>query len=898
MAATDEFYKLDKEKVLELFKTTNKGLADSEAQKRLEKYGLNKIEIKQFTNPGIIFLKQFKSLLVALLIFATFFSFLIGEKLDALVIGAIILLNAVLGFVQEYRAEKSVQALIALSTPFATVIRDGRQKQIKADQIVPGDILVLNIGTKIAADCRLLEAYDLKVDESLLTGESVPVLKHTNTISASVPVADRKNCVFANTLVIHGKGLGIVISTGKNTEVGKIAQLLASEKPKPTPLQLKLSSIAKTLSLFVVLIALLIFSLGVIQGKNLFENVLMAIALAVAAVPEGLPAVVTIALSLGVSRMSKVNAIIRELPAVETLGSCTFIATDKTGTLTKNEMTVQKIYINDLLIDVTGRGYEPKGEFLLNNKPIDLKDDVSANLLFKISALCNNAELYQNKGWQIVGDPTEGALLVLAAKSGFWKEKLAKEFPEVRELSFDSNRKRMSTIHKFKNQYLVLTKGAPDILLKCCKWYLKDGKLLVLTPKLRKTILKINENLAKSALRVLGFAYKSIDKLPDSTNPDDIERDLVWIGLAGMADPLRPEAAEAVQIAREAGIRVAMVTGDHVETAKAIANQLGLLDKDSIILESTEFDSLTKKQFEEIVEKVTVYARVTPEQKVRIVKALQTKGHVVAMTGDGVNDAPALKAADIGIAMGLKGTDVAKEASAMILQDDNFATIVSAIKEGRTIYANIRKFLKYLLSSNFAEVAVIFLASLLFLPLPVLALQLLWINLITDGLPAIALGVDPATREIMKIKPRKKEEKPINKIMLKEILFVSSIITIGTLFIFWLNLHKDINYARSAVFTAIVLFEMFNVYNIRSERSAFVAPKNIWLHLAVISSIILQLIVVYAPPLQLIFGTTALSLDTLAIILGVCSLVLILTELWKILKFKDIRLFFYKAKNL
>ncbi|MGC8940646.1 MAG: cation-translocating P-type ATPase [Candidatus Nanoarchaeia archaeon] len=878
-----EFYKLDTTTALEKLKSNIKGLSSTEAEQRLKKFGPNKIQITKKTPTLLIFLRQFKSLLIAILIFAAIASIFLGSFLDACLIGAIIIANAILGFVQEYRAGKAIEMLEKLATPYATVLRDGKPIKILSTDIVPGDVLVLNVGDKVAADCRLLEAVNLKIDESLLTGESVPVLKSVAKISSTQPLAERKNCVFANTIVSYGKGLGLVYATGQNTEVGKISTAIAEAGQRETPLQLKLTSIAKTLGLATIIIAFIVFLLGSLRGMPFYDRLLLAIALAVAAVPEGLPAIVTMTLALGVARMAKKKAIIRYLPAAETLGTCTVIATDKTGTLTKNEMTVRKLYINKNSIDVSGFGYEPKGQFLLNGKPIDITKTISGNLLLKTSVLCNDATLVKNKDWQIVGDPTEGALLTLAGKAGFWKENLMRELPQVAELSFDAKRKCMSTIHKFKNSFLVLTKGAPDILLNCCKWQLVEEKILPLDNKTKKELLDKVSEFAKTGLRVLGFAYKPLKELPKKIVPKSIEQDLIWLGLAGLSDPLRPEVAEAVSEAKKAGIKVIMVTGDHIETAKAIARELGLSTEN--ILDGAMLDTLTDKKFEEIVEKVEVYARISPEHKQRIVRALQAKGHIVAMTGDGVNDAPALKAADIGVAMGLKGTDVAKEASALILQDDNFATIVTAVKEGRTIYSNIKKFLRYLLSSNFAEIAVIFGASLLFLPIPLLAIHLLWINLVTDGLPALALGIDPPEPGIMREKPRPKEEKPIDKEMLKTIAFVSTIITLGTLFIFYYTLPKGLFLAQSTAFTTLVLFELFNVYNTRSEyKSAFALKRNVWLNLAVLSSLVLQLTIIYWPKLQPLLHTTSLNLDLLAMAIGLSSTVLILSEIRKLIK--------------
>jgi len=885
MAADAEFYQIGAEEALRNLQSTKQGLSARDVSSRLEKFGPNKIAKEKKVHPIVIFISQFKSFLLGLLIFATIISFVLGFVLDAIVILSIVILNAVLGFVQEFRAERAAEALQKLAVLKATVRRDGHTKVISAEELVPGDVILLQTGDKVPADCRLLEISNLKVDESLLTGESVPVEKLVDRIGNSVPLAERKNCVFANTIMAYGKCTAVVFSTGARTEVGKIATLIQEAKPKPTPLQQKLSQLALYLGIGVVGIAAAIFGIGIVQGQDIFDLLLTSISLAVAAVPEGLPAVITITLALGMSRMAKANSIVRQLPAVETLGSCSYICTDKTGTLTKNEMTVKEIYVDDSLVNVSGEGYVPEGDFLLEGKKISATKVKELDLLLRTGALCNDAILEKEEAWSIVGDPTEGALMVLAAKAGLHKDDLLKLHPEIAELSFDAVRKRMSTINRVDNGYYVFTKGAADLLLDKCSSILKNGRVSKLSTADKNRILKQNESMASKALRVLGLAYKPMKTLPKKLSPEAIEEDMIFIGLVGMLDPPRPEAADAVRLAHSAGIRVSLVTGDHLATGLAIGKAVGLADENSRYLEGSQLDEMSDEQLAALADTIAIYARVSPEHKVRIVHALQSKKYIVAMTGDGVNDAPALKSADIGVAMGLKGTDVAKEASAMVLEDDNFATIVSAIKEGRVIYDNVKKFLRFLLSSNVGEVLTIFAASLIGLPLPLIAVQLLWMNLLTDGMPAVALSVDPADPDVMSRKPRSKEEPPIDRSMVSTIILVSVLMAVGTLLIFnyLLELGTSLVLAQSAAFTSLVLFQMFNVYSSRSQSASIFSLKgNKWLHLAVLSSILLQLAVLYIPQMQPLFGTSGLDLMTWGIIIAAASSVVIGAELKKL----------------
>ncbi|MBW2985019.1 calcium-translocating P-type ATPase, SERCA-type, partial [Candidatus Woesearchaeota archaeon] len=817
--------------------TSEKGLTTKEAEKRVEKYGLNELKEKKKVTPLQIFLAQFKSPIVWVLIVAMVISLLIrivaADKeagIDAIVIGFIIVVNAIFGFGQEYKAEKAIEALKKLASLKAIVIRDGEEKQIEAVRLVPGDIIILSTGEKIPADARLIELINLQTQEAALTGESLPVKKELNVFKKEASVADRKNMVFSGTVITNGRGKAIVTGTGMTTEIGKIAKLIQEAKPALTPLQKKLKRLGKLLTILVVAISIIVFLVGVLRGHNIKEMFFAAIALAVAAIPEGLPAVVTIALALGVQRMVKRHALIRKLPSVETLGSCNVICSDKTGTLTHNEMTVRKLLTNNEIVNVTGAGYEPEGKFS--------KDPKNFELLLKIGALNNDAKhLKEDNKYKIIGDPTEGCLIVSAKKAGFDTAKLQKECPRTDEIQFSSERKRMTTIHKVNGKRVAYMKGAPDVILNLCHRILINEKARILTGQDRKKILKTNENFASEALRVLGFAYKELDKEKDE---EEIESDMIFVGLQGMIDPPRKEVKDSVKECLEAGIKVVMITGDFIGTAEAIAKELGIKGQ---AITGEELEKI--KDLEKRAEDIAIYARVNPEHKMKIIHALKAKGHIVAMTGDGVNDAPALKRADIGIAMGITGTDVSKEASDMILTDDNFTSIVNAVEEGRVIFDNIKKFVFYLLSSNMGEVLTIFIAMLVGFPLPILALQILWINLVTDLFPALALGVDPPEPGIMKMPPRDPKERIMNKKRGMLMFVIGAIMMLGTLGLFKLyNPETDLRYAQTVAFTVLMMFQMTNVLNCRSEDLSLFRVgvfKNKYLIAAIASSILLQI---------------------------------------------------------
>ncbi len=880
-----DYYSKNIKEIFRELNTSEKGISEEEAKKRLLGYGLNEIREEKRISPFRIFLGQFNSFIVWILIAAVIISMFLGDYLEGIVIIIILVINAIIGFIQEYRAEKAIKALKKLAGLKAKVIRGGQRREIDAAYIVPGDTIILETGDKVPADSRLVEAASMETMESSLTGESTPVAKETAVLKHHAIIAEQKNMVFSGTILTKGRGKAIVVKTGMKTEIGNIAKMIEETEEEETPLQQKLDKFGKFLGYSTIVICAIVFLATVSRGEDILKMFEASVSLAVAAIPEGLPAVVTLSLAIGVQRMVKRNALMRKLSSVETLGSTTVICADKTGTLTKDEMTVKKIYTLNSTMDVGGEGYSAEGKFSkqLNN---------DAKLMLQIGALCNDSSLSNGKP---LGDPTEVALIVSAAKSGLRKDELEKKYPRLGEVPFDSARKIMSTLHKSGRQKILYAKGAPDLLIRKCSKILANGKIKEMTSKERQKILALNDNFANNALRVLGFAYKPVSsKTPDKIS-ESAEHELIFAGLQGMIDPPRKEVKEAIQDCKNAGIKVIMVTGDHKLTAVAIANELGL-SGDAVTGE--ELDEM--KDFEENVGKISIYARVSPEHKMKIIDALKKNGHIVAMTGDGVNDAPAIKAADIGIAMGIKGTDVAKESSDMILMDDNFTSIRNAVEEGREIYDNIKKFVYYLLSSNLAEVLVIFIAILIGLKLPLVAIQLLWINLVTDGLPALALGVEPTGKNVMKRRPRKKDEHVITKVLAARMLLNGIAITIGTLGLFVWALKSrgwsfgmspasaDPNYiyALTVSFTALVFFELFNALNSKSETESIFRVgifKNKYLLLALASSLLLQLIVIYSSPLNGVFSTTALPLKDLLVIGMVASTVIIADEIFKLI---------------
>ncbi len=872
------YHSLSAKEVFARLEASQNGLSSKEAEERLKIHGHNKLREVEKASPVLIFLNQFKSPIVWVLLVAMAIGLIVGETVDVAVIGVIVLLNAVLGFVQEFRAERAIDALKKMVSQRAVVLRDGVLKEIPAEQVVPGDVLVVEAGMRVAADAYLIDVFELKTQESALTGESASIAKHASILDESAGVADRKNVIFAGTDVVAGRARAVVIATGMHSEFGKIAHLLSGERDSETPLQKQLSHLSVQIGVVVGVVAVLVFAAGVLKGGDATVWLLTALALAVAAIPEGLPAVVTVGLSIGVQRMAKKNALIRHLPSAETLGACTVICADKTGTMTKNEMTVRKLFVNNTVVEVSGAGYNPAGDFSHDAKSFDL--------LLKIGALNNTAEVRQEgESWKVVGDPTEGALVVLAKKGGLDVEELRAFYPKVDEIPFSSERKRMTTVHKINQKSrgwsgLVCAKGAPEVMLSLCAQVLVNGRVVRLSKSEKEKILEQNAAFARKGLRVLGFAYKEIVKVGAKK---EYEQDLIFVGLQAMIDPARPEVKDAVAKCKSAGIRVVMITGDNALTAEAIAREVGILGK--VV---SGFD-IKQGDWVQEVESIGVYARVDPKDKLMIVDALKKRGHVVAMTGDGVNDAPALKRAALGVAMGVSGTDVAREAGAMVLADDNFASIVRAVEEGRRIFDNIQKYVAYLFSGNIAEVLIIVSSILLGLPLPLIAIQILWINLVTDGLPALALTAEPLEGDVMQRKPRDPKSSILSGLGPYVVVY-PLIAVIGTLWLFDSFISVSVEKAQTVAFSSIVLFELFQAISCKSvRRPVFLVGlfKNKWLWVAVLSSFALQLALVSVPALQRLFHVTALSLNEWLLIMGVAFVGFVYLEMHKFLRGKS-----------
>ena len=864
------WHKKRKEEILQIFYTSEQGLSEREAKERLKKFGFNEIVERKEISPLIIFLRQFKNFLIIILLVAVFVSFLAGRKDDTILIFTVLLLNALIGFFQEYKAEKAMEALKRLLVPKTKVIREGKQKTIPSRELVPGDIILLEEGDKVPADCRLIEVLNLRVDESSLTGESVPVEKHDRVLG-DVAIPERKNMVFMGTVVTSGKAKAVVVDTGIHTELGRIAGML-EKKEEETPLQIRLTQFGKWLGVFVLIISFFVLLIGIARKIDPSVMFLTAVALAVSAVPEGLPVTITVALALGVRTMAKRNAIVRKLSAIETLGCTTVIVSDKTGTMTSNEMTVRKIFVGDKRIEVTGVGFEPHGEFLFEGKPYS---DKNLQLLLRACVLCNSASFYrEGDKWKISGDPTEAALLVAAAKNGILKEEMQKKFKTLIEIPFSSERKMMSVLVSDGGENLAYVKGAPEKVLEASTRIQKET-VSTLGKEERAMLEKEIRKMASEGLRVIGIAYKKVESKEFS--PEKVERDLTFLGLVGMQDPPRREVKEAVEKCKAAGIRVVMVTGDHKETAVSVARELGILE--GLVLTGSELDGMSNEDLEKVVEKVSVYARVSPEHKFRIVRALKKVGHVIAVTGDGVNDAPALKEAHVGVSMGMRGTDVAREASDIVLTDDNFYSIVSAVEEGRAIYDNIRKFIRFVLSVNFNEIFVTSLAILTGLPLPLLPLQILWINLLTDSLPALALVFDPKDPEIMKRKPRNPKESILHgmKLFILAAGSLACLATIGS-FVFGFIRAGEIK-GRTMALTTAILFQLLFVFNCRSEKSPVFKTKvfsNKYLILSVLAALVLQLMIVFIPFFNALFSTAPLSPIELLIVFLLSSTGLLL----------------------
>jgi P-type Ca2+ transporter type 2C len=843
------------DEVLKELATQKKGLDHAEARQRLEEHGPNELEGKSGKSIGRLILNQFLDVMILILVAAAVVSVLVGEATDAIVILVIVVLNAIIGFVQEYRAEKAIEALRSMSAPEALVRRDGTEKKVEAIDLVPGDVVLLEAGNLVPADLRLFEAASLKVEEAALTGESEAVTKTTEPIAdEDPPLGDRVNMAYKGTLVKDGRAEGIVVATGMKTEMGRIAQML-DESDSETPLQKRLATFGKQLSLAVVVICALLYGVGLLRGEDPLRMLLTAISLAVAAIPEALPAVVTIALALGAKRMVKQNALIRQLPAVETLGSVTYVCSDKTGTITQNQMTVQETWQPD---DVR----------------VPEQTDLTKEQLLLLCMTLNH-DVKKDEEGTYLGDPTEIALVEYVGTQENYDEGWARQYPRADEVPFDSTRKRMTTIHEFGDRYLVITKGASEAM--------DDVSVQEAGP-----ILKRAEELAHQGMRVISYSYKVLDHLPEGNNPDAAESDLEFVGMVAMIDPPREAVQEAIAECFEAGITPVMITGDHPATAKAIASQVGILRAESDkVVTGKELSGMSPEQFEQEVESIKVYARVSPEQKLNIVTALQKRHQFVAMTGDGVNDAPALKKANIGVAMGITGTDVTKEASHMILLDDNFATILKAVREGRRIYDNIRKFIKYTLTSNAGEIWTIFLAPVLGLPIPLLPIHILWVNLVTDGLPGLALAAEPVEENTMKRPPHNPRSGIFDRALTVHIGWVGVLIGVICLGTQYLAMELDNSKWRTMVFTVLSLSQLGHVLAIRSGTVSLFRQglgSNKQLSLAVAFTILLQLAVIYIPFLQKLFHTQALNWIELGACLGTSCIVFVAVEIEKWIK--------------
>ena len=891
MNLTKHYWQLDIKVVAANLRTDIAGgLSGKDASDRLKEYGLNQLKEKKALSPWSIFFEQFHDFIVWILIGAALVSGFLKEWIDAFAIIAIVIINAILGFIQEYRAEKSLAALKKLSAPNSKVIRDGRHAVVASNTLVQGDLIELEAGDSVPADSRLIwVTSNFGALEASLTGESTPVAKTALALAEKeTPLADRANMVYMGTSIASGKARALVVETGMKTELGKIAGMIQEIEQEATPLQKKLKEFGKWIVYLCFALVGIVFLLEWLRGGKIIDVLLTAVSLAVAAIPEGLPAVVTIALALGVQRMVKRHALIRKLPSVETLGCATVICSDKTGTLTKNEMTVQAVVNNGNLFEITGIGYEPKGEFRLGDRVIDPKSYSGLNKTLLCGVLCNGAELLRQENvYKIFGDPTEGAILTAAAKMGLEKKALEEKFPFVEEIPFDSERKAMTIVRKDKEKFVAFVKGAPDILLDKCIDMEDDGVKKILSLQDREGILKANNNLASQAMRVLAVGYRILDREPEKYAAEEIEKDLTFVGLIAMIDPPREEVKAAIAECKQAGIKTVMITGDHKNTAVAIARQLGFFGIDSLALTGEELDRLSDDEFAKIVENVPVYARVSPEHKLRIVRAWRRRGEVVAMTGDGVNDAPAVKEADIGVAMGITGTDVTKEVSDMVITDDNFASIVAAVEEGRGIYDNIKKFIHYLLSCNAGEILVMFISSLVGWPVPLLPIHILWVNLVTDGLPALALGVDPVDKNIMQRPPRRPNEGVITKqraaLMLSQGAFIAFCSLLAFAFVLYIE-KEGVVRARTAAFIVLACSQLFHSFNCRNMTESlfkigFLTNKKLILATAV--SFGLQMAAVYLPFFQKIFKTEPLGILDWVLVIAISSFPLWAMEILK-----------------
>jgi potassium/sodium efflux P-type ATPase len=887
------WYQLSVNEIFEHLKTSELGLTEEEVKQRLKKYGPNRIAEEEKINKLKILLHQFTSPLIYILLIAGVVTILLKEYIDSGVIFAVVIINAIIGFVQEYKAEKSARALKKMVVPKARVIRDGKEKEVNSEELVPGDIVLLASGMKVPADIRLIHTIELKIDESMLTGESVPVEKITTPIKQeNLPPGDQKNMAFMGTIVVSGRAKGVVVKTGERTILGKIAKEVKELTGVRAPLQDKIESFAKTIAFIVLGASVVLFLIGLLIGESAKYMFMTVVGAAVATVPEGLPIAVTVALAVGVIRMARQNAIIRKLTAVETLGSITVIGSDKTGTLTKNEMTVKLAYDGEHIYEFTGSGYDPSGEVLCEGISLkNLDPELKANLytLLRIGLLCNETDIYEEDGfYKVNGDPTEGALIVSAMKAGLNKEEEKEKYPQIAIIPFESERGYMATLHRHKGKKYIFVKGAPEKIIDMCSKDIYGNEINEIK---RKEILHVASNFAKEGLRVLAFAFKEADHELEELTCKDVEcpgiaSNLIFAGLQGMIDPPRPEVKEAIEVCKKAGIRVVMITGDHAITAKAIAQKLGIVDEKAEVLTGRELEGMTDEELFEKVKTVNVYARVSPQHKLRITQALVKPGEIVAVTGDGVNDAPALKAAHVGVAMGRTGTDVAKEAADMIIADDNFASIVSAVKEGRIVFDNIRKVTFFLIPTGVAAILSILVAVIMGTPIPYVPAQLLWINLVTNGIQHVALAFEPGEKGIMERPPRDPKEPIMSRLLWERTVIVGLLISVGVVYNFQLALNEgpSLEKARTVAVTTMVFFQFFQAWNSRSElQSIFkISPfTNPLLFFSLIAAFFAQLSVIYVPTLQWIFRTEPITMSEWLQILMVSATVVLVVEIDK-----------------
>ncbi len=872
----------------EMFKsldTKRDGLSSKDAEKRLEEHGYNEFSAGEKKTPIRIFLRQFKSLLVWILILAAGISFFIGHTIEFAVILIIIILIIIINFFGEYKASRDMEALKELSPKKSVVIRDGKKKEILSRELVQGDILVLRRGDIAGADARLIECNTIKADESALTGESEPVLKKTGTFKDDAPLAQRKNMVFSGTSITDGNGLAVVVDVGEGTEMGKISAMMKGVKEEKTPLQKRLDRMTKQISVGVVFLSLIVFFTGLAHEIPLAAMLIFSMAVIVSGIPESLPTVIAITLAAGVKKMAGRNAIVKRMPAVETLGTCTTICSDKTGTITQNKMVVQNILTSDVELDVTGEGYKPEGIFLLEDDEFDPMKHKTVSKMLEIGVLCNNSEVKNEKGrWSIDGEATEGSLMVLAKKAGIDHEEYRNSYERKKEHPFDADRKCMSTVHVHKKKHFVYSKGAPEMLLKKAKYYLHAGEVKKLDRKTADFFIEQNRAYAENGLRVLGLAFK---EHKGSMEIEDVESELVFAGLVSIRDPPREGVKGSVEKCRQAGMRVVMITGDNEATAKSIAGDVGIYSEGDTVMTGSQVESMDENSFKRAVNNTTVYARVSPSHKLKIVDTLQKAGNVVAMTGDGVNDAPALKKSDIGIAMGERGTEVAKESAELVLKDDNFNTIANAVEEGRTIYENIRKFISYLLVGNISEVLIVLIAVVLGVNLPLTALMILFINLVTSELPAIGLSFEKPSPKIMSEKPRDPNEGILSEYILLKIAQIVPLVVLGTIIVYtWELVVKGVPLAnaQTVAFAIIVFMELFHSLNVRSWGESIFTRRfftNAYLHGGIILSALLTLAAIYLRPLQEIFGTVPLGAAEWVIILAVSASVIFFMEIQK-----------------